>query len=839
VNNITDPVLLEELRSLHQEKKQHAYMESSVPHTPVTDPVLLSELRGEDHTKDDWLEDPMMASRAILDGFFYGFSDEIGASVAAGMAKVFEPELTKDKSFGQVRSEMIGTLEEQQADWARENPALSVGLNVAGAIGSGTMAFKGAQALGKGLATAPGIQPVVQAVQQRRLSSALQRAATTPAPATVLEASIAAQPAATGGLVQAAKKALPYTPLLAAEGGLAGAGYAEQGADLGEAALTGAATGVALGLPMITGLNYVLNGMSKNRLAQQLGQKEDFVPLSIALREKVGGSYERTVGWAYNKFINNTFGGESLLEQQTKRTVSRADSTLAKEQVKVNDAISLANKKLAEAKNKANVDEQVSKIKTQAEETAIVGRFDEKLARQKAKADATKEADAAVNAANAAFRVNLHLNSLPVNAPKELVAEVANTLDPQLRQRLINEAWGSDYTFSMLKNRSFRFNQQQLAQEIETVVNDELAALSPKLTGGEPIGDFIISFLGQKTNRQGYITGEELTRIRTELSRIANQFPDQGPGAVQGVQIRRLVDVINDKIETQLKGSAKEAFKQEKLRWKTNLASRNSVLSSTKVSGNYLAEDYLASLQKLYPKDAQQKLGPFQREAEQLRDTNKRVNDQIMSVAEEATEAAKRSNALEVAKQKNKVEAQIKALQKRQKQKELSAQQRADAEIKLAEANERLASLKQYTTDLKDLETASDTSPFMKFIYTSILGGGFNPLAGVGVSAALSTPQAQRALVGQTGIQQMVARGMQKQPIEKLAALQAKIGDRGAMGAEQGSIAGMDVLMSESDARKVKAYNRLSASGRLADLQRLNPKVYKSLLAAVEKQKAR
>ena len=77
--------------------------------------------------------------------------------------------------------------------------------------------------------------------------------------------------------------------MLAAEGGLAGIGYAEQGSDLVEAGVTGAGMGVAFGLPMMTGLNYVLNGVSKNRIAQQIGQKEDFIPLSIALKERAAG----------------------------------------------------------------------------------------------------------------------------------------------------------------------------------------------------------------------------------------------------------------------------------------------------------------------------------------------------------------------------------------------------------------------------------------------------------------------------------------------------------------------------------------------------------------------
>ena len=848
MDKVTDPALLEELRGLYESEKNTPSIERQFSAESVTDPVLLSELNEEASSKENWLEDPMMASRAILDGFFYGFSDEIGASISAGMVQLLQPELVEDKSYLEVRREMIKELETQQAKWADDNFGLALGLNVVGAVGSGTAAFKGLQSAGKALSSTRAVQPAVQAIQQRGLQSALQKAALTPAPATALEASIAATPTVAGGLLQASKQAAPYAPLLAAEGGLAGIGYAEQGSDLVEAGVTGAGMGVAFGLPMMTGLNYVLNGVSKNRIAQQIGQKEDFIPLSIALKERAAGTYEKTLGWMYNKVLNKAFGSDSLLESQAKQVSVRADQELAKEGVKTEQAINVAKAKLSQAKNSTVVEQKVSQLKAEAKAEDLEESFNLSDAKLKIKTDAAKESDSAINLANAAFRVNLAIDSIPVNAPKEIVEEIKNAADPQIRQRLINEAWSADSVFGMLKNRSFRINKEQISKELEVLINSELAELSPKLNGGEDVATFIASFLEKKTNRNGWISGEELSSIRSELGRIGNMYPDQGAGAAQGYQIKRLVDVLNDRIESQLSGTAFDAFKAEKQRWKTNLALRESVLQSTKKSGAFTADDYLGTLKKLFPKDAQEKRGVFQREAEELRDLNIKQDETISELSEEAIRNMERNSKKNNLSAKKDLENRIKDLEKQQKTKVYNAERTAEIETELASTNQRLAELKSFTEELDSLKKSSEDSALIKVFYTSslaspVIGLGLGgilaaPITGAGIASGLGTQAAQRTLVGQTGWQQGLANLMGKKPVEKTISRLSGVGDSGAMGAEEGTYTQMDILMSQTDQRKIKAYQNLSKSGKLSELQRLNPKVYKSLIAAVEKRKA-
>ena len=349
------------------------------------------------------------------------------------------------------------------------------------------------------------------------------------------------------------------------------------------------------------------------------------------------------------------------------------------------------------------------------------------------------------------------------------------------------------------------------------------------------------SFLERKTNRNGWISGEELSSMRSELGRIGNMYPDQGAGAAQGYQIKRLIDVLNDRIEAQLSGTASDAFKAEKQRWKTNLALRESVLQSTKKSGAFTADDFLGTLKKLFPKDAQEKRGVFQREAEELRDLNIKQDETISELSEEAIQNMERNSKRTNLSTKKALEDKIKELEKQQQTKVYNAERTAEIETELASTNQRLAELKSFTEELDSLKKSSEDSALIKVFYTSALGlwGGVTaPLTGSILASGLGTQSAQRALVGQTGLQQSLANVMSKKPVEKTISRLAGVGDSGAMGAEEGAYNQMDILMSQTDQRKIKAYQNLSKSGKLSELQRLNPKVYKSLVAAVEKRKA-
>lgn len=80
-----------------------------------------------------WTDDPVMASRMLLEGLTFGWGDEIGAAVAAAAVKAGGDE----KSYAQIYSEIKGSLQEEEKAYREANPTASIALNVIGGFGTG------------------------------------------------------------------------------------------------------------------------------------------------------------------------------------------------------------------------------------------------------------------------------------------------------------------------------------------------------------------------------------------------------------------------------------------------------------------------------------------------------------------------------------------------------------------------------------------------------------------------------------------------------------------------------------------------------------------------------
>lgn len=99
----------------------------------------ISLAKGTEIASGSWYEDPIMASRAFLDGVTFGFSDEIGAGMAAGFAKV--TGAAGDSSYTDVYKTMVQGLEDERSAYESENLGASIGLNVAGAIATAPLSI--------------------------------------------------------------------------------------------------------------------------------------------------------------------------------------------------------------------------------------------------------------------------------------------------------------------------------------------------------------------------------------------------------------------------------------------------------------------------------------------------------------------------------------------------------------------------------------------------------------------------------------------------------------------------------------------------------------------------
>ena len=153
MSEITNPKELEFLQAQWKNKPVNK-TKANKSDVPVTDPVELSILRDSPTAKEDWLEDVTMGSRALLDGYFWGWSDEVAASISAGLYQAFlQPEesnvqlpqalqnregaVTAKPSYNDVRKEMLGQLESERAAWTEDNSGLGLTLNLIGGFGSG------------------------------------------------------------------------------------------------------------------------------------------------------------------------------------------------------------------------------------------------------------------------------------------------------------------------------------------------------------------------------------------------------------------------------------------------------------------------------------------------------------------------------------------------------------------------------------------------------------------------------------------------------------------------------------------------------------------------------
>jgi len=94
------------------------------------------------------LNNVKMGTRSALKGGTFGFADEIGSGIAAGVAKGAQEVglLPGEKSYGEIYSDIHGSVGEEDRQWEEENPVLSTGLEIAGSMPT---ALGGAATAGK------------------------------------------------------------------------------------------------------------------------------------------------------------------------------------------------------------------------------------------------------------------------------------------------------------------------------------------------------------------------------------------------------------------------------------------------------------------------------------------------------------------------------------------------------------------------------------------------------------------------------------------------------------------------------------------------------------------
>lgn len=862
MSEITNPKELEFLQAQWKNKTVNK-AKANKSDVPVTDPVELSILRDSPTAKEDWLEDVIMGSRALLDGYFWGWSDEVAASISAGLYQAFlQPEesnvqlpqalqnregtVTAKPSYNDVRREMLGQLESERAAWTEDNSGLGLTLNLIGGFGSGSQVYSAvktgitatAKAAGAAAMSIPRVQQGVQGLQQARVQSALGRAATTPAPATAFEASIARD---IGGknLLGFGSTLLPKVaselPALAATGAIAAAGFAPQGEDLTEAATTGAGVSMLIGAPATALISYVANGATTNRIAQELGKGRDFIPIGMAALKNSVDKVEKSLEYGYNKIVRHAFGADSLIAQQQKRWTTLADQELANAEKTIASAIKDADSRLAATTKQA---EAVRLRETEAAlEAQNLTAAERKIASNEIadnlKLNAVADADAATNAAEAALRVEAHKNSIPRGATKEEIDLIFSLPNLHERQKSINALWNK-YGFEMLKGKEFTVNPQEVAVKLRTALGDE-AELLAGLSGSKPVNaaGVIEEYIQSYVKNGNVINGDTLNKLRTTVAQMANKLGTEGADASNRIVLKKLVSILDDITFPQLSASEQAAFLAQKEQWGQNIIVRDAITKATKKNGSFTPEDYLGSVLSNNKKAAQEGTGFLQKEANTIIRQTEQSNKAIQKLATEQVTKQSREAARAAAAALSQSQKRIENLKAQANSKILNAENKAEALKKLEVENIRLNSLKETVKGYQQIAAKTDASPFFKLFANALLGFG-NPIRGIAVGATISTQGVQRLLVGQQQWQKTLNAVLQKsdQPISK--GVQTLI--RGEMSTGQRDTSmdapALNTLNSATLKQQLQAYDKLEKAGKLDELRVRNPRVYETLIRA-------
>lgn len=865
MSKITDESKLEFLRSQWNNKPLTKTPVSSAD-KKVTDPIKLSTLRGDSTAEENWLEDPMMASRALLDGYFWGWSDEVGASISAAMYQTFlqpeesevqlpqalldrevQPEgldlpTSQPSSYNNVRREMMTNLEEERQAWASENQGLNLGLNLLGGLASGGAVYGGVKAglgvAGKQLAKVPVIQQGTRAVQQARVQRSLNQASQAPKNATAFEASVA-RDAAGKNLKKFGpspmQAAAAEVPALAATGALASAGFAGQDDDLGDAMLKGAALSVLIGGPLTGVVNYVANGATTNRIAQQLGKGRDFVPIGMAALKNSADKTEKALEYGYNKIVRHAFGADSLIKQQQKRWTTLADQELANVTNTIKSSIETANKALVRTKqNEAEVlDKAVEAVKNQKNLTKDERKIALKEAADNVKLNAVADADAATNAAQAALRVQAQKNAIPAGTPKETINYIFSLPNMHARQQEINALW-ADSGFEMLKNKSFRINPQEVSVKVRAAVGSEREFLST-LSGSKPVNaaNVIEEYLTSYVTKGNWIEGVTLNNLRTTVAQMANDLGTEGADAANKLVLKELVKVLDEAVMPQLSKQSRADFLAQKTAWGQNVVVRDAVVGATKKNGMFTPEEYLGSVKKNNRWSAGEGTGYLQPEANKVIQQTAASDEAIKNLAVRQTRTQAVEGVRETRRLMTEAEQRVKVLNSQSKSRVLSAESKTEALNKLEVENIRLDNLKATISGYSTLAAKTDASPFFKLFSTALLGLG-NPIRGLAVGSTLGTQSVQRALAGQTAWQQALNKGLQvaDKPVSRVV----QAGGRGIESektAQEGSSStSLNPLQTASAEKQLQAYDKLKKAGKLETLKVRNPKVYQALIKA-------
>jgi hypothetical protein len=820
-----------------------------------------------------WQEDPLNATRAVLDGITFGFSDEIGASIAAGAVAALDPS----KNWSEVYDDMMADLQDQRNTYTAAHPYASLALNIAGGLLS--PANKGISFVLSKAKTA--LTPAAQ-----RLSTVLR----SPKPVTP----ITVPPPVPGAMQRAGRFIATNAPAAAVGGAIYGAGATEQrGWDRLGAAGEGALMGLAL-LPAFATIPALGGFLARRRVAQDVGTGPDFKPLNLS----ADTTANPFLSWFYRNVVGRAFVGRSAIENQSvrwttplMRQVEQLTARLASAKKLSSETLALYTRSAAtEARKLAAIVRNKERL-TAREIRRIVGQMDDLQKKIDQGAADGAQLELVTTAVEQAFRSQAFQSALPDSfsaASRQAVLEALEMGQAGKALELVRQAWNQQ-GFPMLNGRKFQVgvigersvSQAQTLEDIlagrtrtstekfvdlSRISNNVIKAMENDgsldlLISAENKLDFvqkeIISFLERAVDGRGFITGEQLSTLRNRIGELT-----ASPGILENAtaSARRAIylslkDEIDNLIVSQLSPDELTTFRQHQAMYKSKLALEATVGKATNVNqrGNFTPENWVDSVRSLFPRLANVETAPFQREAYAAASARTAAEQAEMAVAREATALNAQKTIALLAEQEIALQNQLTSL-RQEADRILEGAPRAAAaqaqrasrtgaialESQIKSMEEELAQLTQARNELLSLlpnrGRTDVASPSENYWATLTLGQALSGMLKTGAMAVgmplaylFSRQGTQRLLAGQTWLQE---------GIQKLMASNNPLIKYPALGGLRSTVAGnedRDVLTAvyATDViRRANIYNALKNDGSLDEFKEQYPQTFKVIEAS-------
>lgn len=849
--------------------------------------------------------DSLQVARAFTDGLWMNKGEEAGAWIGAAAYKLFGMYGSEDKTVSQIKDEMLARSEADSAAFVEERPVAAIGANIAGNILS-PVSLKGGQLLGQA--------NYARQSQIAREASMATRTATQAATgsrgavgATAAQADDARRTAQLySGLspkvydiVTKTSGRVPWatsTPVLGA--GLVGAESAIIGAEgdtLGERAqnaLISGAIGTALGGAFsLAGIG--VNKALQSNVAQELGKGADFVSLMFT---------DHRLAPVYQHVVAKAYGGQSLIQQQAAAMRNRLPSleTLKERGVSLKE---VAQNRLTRAKavslgNKEQQIEQASILSKQLTDELTAGgriaKTDLDIVSQKRiedlenavdtnaiKAAATREADAAVNAAESSFRTEALVKSLPTNAREGLADEIS-AMSPQDALRAVRASWSAT-GFSAAKNANYDMDLPSVEKAIEKILKKNatkvaLAGANGK-TAATTINNYVTAMVKERA-KDGVMKGEDLLQLRSEIGTVINNLSDN-QAATREIT-KPIQQYFDNMLVSKLGSDDAASFLKDKELWKLKSTLEDAVSVATgrnkDLQGAFTTDDWIAANKKQGTFFSSVGEGVLQKDAQDVSKLAKQRKELIegnalrdAAVVEKKTKEAVAAERTMLKRQKDQLatdnQARKRTIEKTFEDSKKTArdvEQRANA---LAEERARFSQfISTIDEDIAKLERGlrffqdnvpKDSTIFERLFATSILGSvvpageslslGWNiAVTGTGLGKALSFESTQRALAGQTGFQKTgsaiaeridkaaqklaLRNGVDYRPVAAAAVAPDAVDKKVFNEQTKRSI------MNQGQLSKARIYTGLQNAGKLQALKAQDPALFKALKDAFDAQ---